>query len=112
MSIFLKNNLVSGICMLITIAGIFINIGMYKSELATLKTDVAELKTTGTPLEQRNAASISELEDYKKESKDKIKDIETLARQSNDKLNDKLDSLNSKVAVVVSWIEDQKHERK
>ncbi len=87
MNNFWKNNIVAIIGLFLTIGGLLIHVGFTK---ATIE------------------ANQSELSDFKKDTNDKIKEIESLSRTNNEKVNDKLDTLNRQMAVVVSWIEEQK----
>ena len=109
---FLKSNAIAIICLILTIGSILINYGVNQHKTASLHTEIAEIRTLGTPFAQRNNIAVATLERdfeaFKAETKEKVREVEILTRSNNDKVNDKLDMLNRQMAVVISWVEEQK----
>lgn len=109
---FLKNNIIAIICLVITVSGVLINVGMNAKQISDLKTDVVEMKTFGTPFGQKTAALVFQLEKEfivaRNDTKEKIRELEKNNKEYSEKTNEKLDTLNRQMAVVVSWIEEQK----
>ncbi len=91
MSDFWKNNIVAVIGLSITIGALLIHVGVTKGNIESSKKEFSEFKI---------------------ETKEKIRDMEILNRVTSEKVNEKLDDLNKQVAVVVSWIEEQKRQER
>lgn len=84
---FFKDNIVSLIGLAITCGGLLVHVGITKAEIESTKRELAEFKV---------------------EAKEKIRDAEQLSRSNSEKVSEKLDNLNRQVAVIASWVEDQK----
>ena len=84
---FFRNNIVSLVGLFLTIGGLLIHVGFTKAEIASTQKELVE---------------------FKSETKEKIRDIEILNRTTSEKVNEKLDDLNKNMAVVISWIDEQK----
>lgn len=87
---FFKDNIVSLIGLAITCCGLMVHVGVTKAEIDATKRELAEFKV---------------------EAKEKIRDAEQLSRVNAEKVSEKLDTLNRQVAVIISWVEDQKKAR-
>lgn len=95
---FFRNNIISIIGLAITCGGILLHVGMTQAKFEALQAKVAKMEVEGSPyLQQRVLVLERDMTRLETESKDQTK---------------LLSEVNTKLAVVVSWIEEQKRQAK
>jgi hypothetical protein len=109
---FWKDNIISILGLIITIGGLLIHIGVTRSQIESTRIDVDDLKAHGSIVAQKSEQRLAILERaveiHKSDEDRRMREMETLSRNTTDKMNEKLDLLNRQVSVLVAWVEEQK----